>query len=206
MTTDVYANDPEKQAELDLLRGQADAMGINYHHRAGIPKLKALIAEGQAMPGEAAETVMTDEQFQEKKQFIPGVDFMTEEQFQQQFGLTPQQEANKLIRCRVTCMNPLKREWRGEILTVMTSKLGTFKKFIPFDGQPYHIPQIIFDFMKERECTTFISVKDKRGNETRKAKMMKEFSLDKLEPMTNQELKELAQRQAMAEGSAEAVR
>ena len=206
MTKDVYANDPEKQAELAVLRGQADAMGINYHHRAGIPKLKSLIQEAQNMPGEAAETVMSDDEIVTKKNYLPGVDYMTEEQFQQQFGSSAQQEANKLIRCSVSCRSNLKREWHGEIITVMNPELGTFSKFVPFDGQPYHIPKIIVDFLKERECTTFFTVRDARGNETRKAKMMKEFVVEELPPLTGKELKELAQRQAMAEGNAEALR
>ena len=40
---DVYHNDPERQAELDELRAEAKALGIDFHHRAGIPRLKQLL-------------------------------------------------------------------------------------------------------------------------------------------------------------------
>ena len=98
------------------------------------------------------------------------------------------------------CMNPMKKEWAGELLSVGSAKHGTFKKFIPFDGEPYHIPKIIYDMMKERECTIFSTVKQKdgRGGDIRKGKLAPAYNIVDLEPLTSAELEKLADKQALA--------
>jgi hypothetical protein len=41
-------------------------------------------------------------------------------------------------------------------------------------------------------------VPDSRGNKVRKGKLIKEFAIEELPPLTKEELAELAQRQAMS--------
>lgn len=115
-------------------------------------------------------------------------------------GPATRKSSNVLKRCRVMCMDPLKREWPGETLSVGSAKLGTFKKFIPFDGEPYHIPKIIYDMMKERQCTVFYTVKQKdgRGGDIRKGKLVPAFNIVDLPPLTGKELDDLANQQALA--------
>ena len=43
----------------------------------------------------------------------------------------------------------------------------------------------------------FVTVKDSRGNSIRKGKLIKEFAIDVLPPLTADELKEMARRQAL---------
>ena len=50
----------------------------------------------------------------------------------------------------------------------------------------------------QRQCQVFTTVRDRRGNASRKGKLIKEFSIEVLDPLTEDELKELAQRQAMS--------
>lgn len=98
-------------------------------------------------------------------------------------------------------MNPNKRSWEGEIVSVGSAKLGTFKKFIPFNAEEgYHIPQIIFDELKNRKCTIFVSGKGPRGEKITKSKLINEFALEVLPPLGAEELKVLASRQALANG------
>ena len=85
------------------------------------------------------------------------------------------------------------------ILSILRDN-GTFKKFIPFDGQPYHIPRIIYDYLCERECSVFYNVRDRRNGTIRRAKLIKEFAIDVLPPLTPKELEDLRRKQAMKQG------
>lgn len=113
-----------------------------------------------------------------------------------------QADASRLIRVVVSCMNPLKKEWEGEIFTVANSLVGTYKKFVPFNiDEGFHIPHIIYEQLKERMFQTFVSEKGPRGERIKRGKQVKEFAIQLLDPLTAEELKDLAQRQAMAAGN-----
>lgn len=111
-------------------------------------------------------------------------------------------EATKLIRINVTCMNPLKTEWEGEMFTVGNNLVGTLSKFVPFntvDG--WHVPYIIYLMIKERQFQQFSAKKVKPGQPTsRVTKLVREFAVEVLDPLTEAELKELKQRQLAAKG------
>lgn len=110
-------------------------------------------------------------------------------------------EQLKLVRVRITCMNPTKKDWEGEIITVSNSLVGTVKKYIPFGAEDgWHVPQIMLNVLKEREFQHFYTAKDERGNKVPKGKNMKEFAIEVLPPLTKGELEELARKQAMAGG------
>ena len=98
-------------------------------------------------------------------------------------------------------MNPGKKEWHGEFISVGSAKLGTFKKFIPFGtGEPYHVPRIIYNELKAKQCSQFYTVKGHGKQKVRKSKLINEYVIDELPPITIQELKDLALQQAMAKG------
>jgi len=107
-------------------------------------------------------------------------------------------EASRLIRIRISCMNPNKKEWEGEVFTVSNSAVGTHKKFVPFNNEDgWHVPNIIYKHLLERECQIFQTVKGPRGNKIRKGKLIKEFAIEVLTPLTPVEIQELATQQAM---------
>lgn len=109
--------------------------------------------------------------------------------------------ANALIRVNISVMNPVMKEWEGEIITGGNSLVGSIKKFVHFnttDG--YHIPRVIYNILRDRECQIFYTAKDDRGNKVRRAKSIKEFAIEVLEPLTQEELEDLAASQA-ARGS-----
>ena len=112
--------------------------------------------------------------------------------------------ANELVRINVTCMNPAKKEWAGEIFTVGNNAVGTIKKFVPFNTEDgWHVPRMILQVMQARQCQIFYTEKQKNGVKVRKGKLIKEFGIEILPPLTEEELEELARRQAMASGSSE---
>ena len=48
-------------------------------------------------------------------------------------------------------MNPAKKEWTGEIMTVGNRVIGSVKKFIPFNADDgWHVPYIMYEQLRER--------------------------------------------------------
>lgn len=168
--------------ELAALKARADLMGIPYHPSIGLDKLRekvnsVLASKEEVQPEAVAEGQETEGQRR----------------------LRLRDEAAKLVRVRVTCMNPNKREWEGEIFTSGNAAVGTYKKYVPFNAdEGWHVPNIIYQQLLQRECQIFVTKKDARGNKTRTGKLIKEFAIEVLPPLTQEELDELARRQAMA--------
>ena len=181
--------------DIEEVRARADELGIKYHHRAGAAKIQEAIDAFLSSEASAEEAPQEDSS-EEKSEVKP----MDQAEFRKKYDKERKRLAGTLIRCRVTCMNPNKREWQGEIISVGSSKLGTFKKFVPFDGREYHLPKIIFDHLKERMYSSFYTVRNERGQEIRKARLVPEFNIVELPPLTKAELADLARKQALAEG------
>ena len=107
-------------------------------------------------------------------------------------------ESLRLVRVRITNMNPLKGNLKGEILTVGNATIGTVKKFIPFNAeQGWHVPQILLTQLRNRKYMTHYEIKI--GNKKiKKHKLVPEFAIEELPPLTATEIKELAQRQIIS--------
>lgn len=111
-------------------------------------------------------------------------------------------ESMKLVRCRITNLDPKKKDIPGEIITVANEYIGTVRKFVPFGeytDEGYHIPYCIYEFLRERR---FLNIKLKKHAATNTneviARYTREFSLEVLEPLTKQEIQNLANAQAAA--------
>jgi hypothetical protein len=127
--------------------------------------------------------------------------YLTEKEYQDKQFAEKKRKANRLVRIRLTCMNPNKKNFTGEIISVGSSKLGEFKKFVPFNSEePYHVPEIIYKELKNRKCRINQVVKLPNGQEVNRYKLINEFAIEVLPPLTPEEIKDLAQRQAMAGG------
>jgi hypothetical protein len=168
-----------EKTELELLKERATKLGIKFGGNIGVDALKEKINQelGEEDTEPKEEELSVGEQRAKKRA-----------------------EASKLIRVRVNCMNPNKAEWEGELFTVGNSVVGSFKKFVPFNlEEGWHIPQIIYNTMKNRECQIFVTKKDSRGNKTRVGKLIKEFAIEVLPPLSEEELKELATKQSASQ-------
>lgn len=192
MTDQVENQETEvTQDELTTLKQRADQMGLSYHPSIGVAKLRDKINDALAGDkGEGSEEGQTE-----------GAEEATEGESLKARRKRKREDALQLARIRVTCMNPQKKEWEGEIFTVSNNLVGTQKKFVPFNADDgWHVPRIILNQLKNRECQVFHTVKDERGNKMRQGKLIKEFAIEELPPLTEKELQDLAQRQAMARG------
>lgn len=164
-----------EQAALEGLKERATKLGVKFHPNI---KAEALLIKIKEVQADVPEVVVK----QEKP--VTQIDH--------------KKEATKLVRIRLVCMNPAKKEWEGEIITVGNSVVGTIKKYIPFNAdEGWHVPKFIYDVLVDRQCQIFITVKDSRGNQVRRGKLIKEFSIEILPPLTETELQELARQQAM---------
>lgn len=181
-----FDDDLPVQDELTVLKARATQMGISYHPSIGLEKLREKVQA--ALDG--TENSSDEEPVAE---VVPVVETLTKRK------MRLRKEAEKLIRIRVTCMNPAKKEWEGEIFTTGNSFVGTHTKFVPFNAdEGWHVPTIIYKQLKDRKCQIFVSRKDERGNTIREGKMINEFAIEVMPDLTETELQELARKQAMA--------
>ena len=169
------------QDELATLKERATVLGIQFHPSIGLERLREKVNAVVTGAGsnDDAPAVKADSESAKRNKLY--------------------EDAMRLVRIRVTCMNPAKSEWIGEIFTVANAVVGTVKKYVPFNSdEGWHVPNILYQMLKERQCQTFVSGKAKNGVMTRQSKLIKEFAIEVLDPLTEEELKELARRQAVA--------
>lgn len=106
-------------------------------------------------------------------------------------------EAMRLIRCIVTCNNKNKTSYTGEIFCARNAIVPEVKKFIPF-GVPTHIPQILFNMIKEKQYQQF-KTKKVNGNTVKESFMVAEYNIQLLDPISVEEFNAIKQKQ-LAEG------
>lgn len=180
--------------ELVVLKQRADLMGVQYHPNISVEKLKARInakLNDEPELQEELDTLLPVNDSEPKLfQFKPETKLERENRLRK--------EATRLVRIRVTCMNPNKKDWDGEVFTVSNSVVGTHRKYVPFNAEEgWHVPSIIFEYIKDKQFVHHY-VEKKEGKEINRHKLVKEFAVEILDPLTEEELKDLAQRQALA--------
>lgn len=173
---DIEETTEEIADELTLLKERADFMGIEYHPSIGLEKLKERINAALTTTTAAVEKKETPEQLRARQMA----------------------ELTKLIRIRVTCMDPAKKGWPGEIFTLSNGVIGTVKRYVPFNAPDgWHVEKIIFDHMKAMKWRGTQESKGPRGMKIKKNIQLPAFSIEELPALTEAELKDLAQKQAL---------
>ncbi len=163
-----------KTAELDALKQLAENKGIEFHPNIGLEKLKVKIAEFDKQFEETPKPKMTN---QAKKREEARIKHM------------------KLVRCRIACMDPAKREWQGEWLSVGNAVLGFHTKYVLFDHE-YHLTQFMIDNLKDKKFRMSKDVPDGKGGKYSKNFFPASYNIEILDPLTEQELADLAADQA----------
>ena len=170
-------------SELDVLKVRAATLGIKHHPSIGLDKLR-----------EKVTAALTDTP--PPIEAVPEI-ALTPAETQRQANSRLRREAGQLVRVRVSCMNPMKREWDGEVFTASNSVVGSYKKFVPFDNDAgWHVPQIVLNMMKERMCQIFVPKKGDKGR-GKEGKLIREFAIEIMAPLTGQEITDLAAQQAL---------
>lgn len=168
------------QYELDNLKARADELGIKYRSNATAETLKDLIKKAMTdTPKDKAPKAQQDEV----------ADAVAAKQAE---AKRAQNEAGRLVRIKVTCLNPAKKEWDAELFSVGNA-YGNHKKLVPFNVEDgWHVPYIIYEYIKGRKCQVFYDAKDGKGNTVRRGKLINEFAVEVLPDLTPDELKALA--------------
>ena len=113
-----------------------------------------------------------------------------------QAKLKARREATKLVRVNVSCKDPMKSAWEGEIISVGNDVIGDIKKYIPFDTEEgWHVPQMIINVLESKECTVFKQKRGKDGKNVSDTKQIKAYSIEYLDALTGEEMDELARDQ-----------
>jgi len=176
------------QTTLEKLKAEAQFLGIEFHHNSGETKLLQLIKDFKnksSKKEEKEEVVVVKE---EKEEVV-----VVKEKTKQQRHDELRKSQTKLIRVIVHCNNDNKSEMKGDFFTASNKIVGDYKKFVPFDNEEgFHIPQILLDTMRDKQCLKFRSQKNADGVEIKAPYLAKEYTIEVLPPLTQKELDKLA--------------
>lgn len=193
-------NDTEQLTEKDelkALRKRATMLGITYSGSTGIQtlreKINAKLNEDTTDMEDSVDDVDDNDNYKPKVDKTKNKTVkVTKETSPEMFvnkSVLATKKANKLVRVIVTCKNPAKSEYQGEIISAGNSLIGTVKKFILFN-KPYHVPAILFDVLKERKYQHFYKERI-NGNIVVKSRLVPEFTVEVLDPLPKKELDKL---------------
>lgn len=174
--TDTVKPDEEQEvktpSERDMLKERADMMNIKYAGNISTDALRERVnAALTATPSVAATAVAA-----------------------QGKGYEIKRKATALVRVRITCLNPSKRDSEGEFFRTGNKYVPTISRFVPFE-QDTHIEQMLLTLIQNREYSIVVHEKNAEGRKSPVRKQRKEFQVEILEPLSKEELAKLAESQ-----------
>lgn len=190
--SDDTVNDIAMPSELDVLKQRATLMNIKFSNNISVEKLREKIEAAQSADEQEPEVEVTATN--PLGEAAPVVKKMT-------LGQKIRQEQLRLVRVRIQNLDPKKKDLPGEIITVANEYMGTVRKFVPFgestdDG--YHIPYCIYEFLKNRKFQNIRVLKGKGGQPRIEQGWVREFSIEVLPALTQEELNQLGAAQIAA--------
>ena len=159
-------------SELDILKQQADTLGIKYSPNIGVETLKNKISAVIEAPVEEK----TETQKVDARQALWN-------------------DAMCLVRLEIHNVNPAKSSLKGEFYTVANKIIGKVTKFVPYGdaGKSYHVPNCIYQLLEEKKYLAFRD--DSSAPNGKKRELIPEFNNKVLPPLTQEELEELKKAQ-----------
>lgn len=155
-------------SELELLKTQADILQLKYKSNVTAKTLRKQIMEALAEDDDS-EGLSN----KERQEMI--------------------NENTKLVRCIIMPVASHMRDYQGQIFSAGNSALGIISKYVLFNTE-YHVPNILLKQIQAQEFQYFVK-RNVNGEEFRESKMRKAFNVEILDPLTDDELKELARNQ-----------
>ena len=178
---------------LALIKQKADTVGVAYTAEDTVDSIRAKInakLNDEPKPEEKAAEVVSAGSPAPK----------TKQELRQEAIL----DATRLIRVRITNMDPRKSDLPGEFFTVSNGVVGTIQRFIPYSEQEdgWHVENMLLEMLKEKQFYQLRPRKGPNGTVLPDGRWVKEFAIELLEPLTQEELRVLANKQAAAAGQA----
>lgn len=191
-TDNVQGNDSVDELQVDemtILKQRATMMGIKFSNNIGLEALRKKVADAQ-------EGITEQEQ--------PEVNPLATTPVQEDKLSMAQRirlENTRLVRVRIQNLDPKKKDLPGEILTVANDYMGTVRKYVPYGeatDNGYHIPYCIYKLLKSRKFLHVSVKKGRNGKERVEQQWVREFAIEILPQLTEEELKQLGQAQLAA--------
>lgn len=191
-------SDLKMPTELELMKQKATLMSITFSNNIGLEALKQKIKDKEDSVNSALTGVVPTPAVADAP-VNPLADPSAK------VGRTPNlreylhASQMKLVRLRITNMDPKKADLPGEILTFANDHLGTVARYIPFGevtDNGWHVPYCIYEMLRTREFLQIRTVKRPGGRTEVKTQWVREFSLEVLPELNPSELARLAAVQA----------
>lgn len=191
-TDNVQGNDSVDELQVDemtILKQRATMMGIKFSNNIGLEALRKKVADAQ-------EGITEQEQ--------PEVNPLATTPVQEDKLSMAQRirlENTRLVRVRIQNLDPKKKDLPGEILTVANDYMGTVRKYVPYGeatDNGYHIPYCLYKMLKNRKFLHVSVKKGRNGKERVEQQWVREFAIEILPQLTEEELKQLGQAQLAA--------
>lgn len=196
-TTQTLLGNEQAVTELSLLKDRARLMGITFSNNIGLEALKMKVHNKQEnIPDEEPEeeNVAVKQYFSEQ---LNAISPMKQPASLREMLL---EENMRLVRIRITNMDPKKKDLPGEIFTVANEHIGTVRKYIPYGEASeggYHVPYILYKRLLNRKFLHIRTFK-RAGQIHTETSWVREFSIELLDPLTPKEIQQLATTQAAA--------
>lgn len=180
----------KQPTRLESLKAKADKLGIkfksNISETALAKRIESVLSDESTAKDESDEVDESEQDDEEEVTPKPKkLDKASE-----------RKRSQKLVRVIVRPLDPRRTQLDGELVMTGNSAIGTTGKFVPFNVEAgFHIPEIIYNTLKDRTFTEFYTVQDKDGNEHTKSRQKKAFIIEVLDPLTEAEIQEIKIRQ-----------
>ena len=193
-TDNVQGNDSVDELQVDemtILKQRATMMGIKFSNNIGLEALRKKVAD--------AQEGITEQEQPEVNPLATAPSAVQEDKLSmaQRIRL----ENTRLVRVRIQNLDPKKKDLPGEILTVANDYMGTVRKYVPYGeatDNGYHIPYCIYKLLKSRKFLHVSVKKGRNGKERVEQQWVREFAIEILPQLTEEELKQLGQAQLAA--------
>ncbi|AKC04773.1 hypothetical protein YH30_31 [Pseudomonas phage YH30] len=198
---------PDTRSELEVLQEKATALGIQFRSNTGVEKLREKI---NAVLNDEAVGDEEEDEATEATSSIPkpsaeaGAAALkaaeaprpkTEGELRRDRRLA----AHRLIRCRITCHNPNKNDWDAEYFSIGNDEIGTIRRLVPYEVD-WHVPEALLNFIKSKQYQHFYTVTEQTPmgpQKVRRSKSVREFSVEILPQLSEDELESLRKQQAV---------
>lgn len=198
---------PDTRSELEVLQEKATALGISFRSNTGVEKLRERI---NAVLNDEAVGDEEEDEATEAASSIPkpsaeaGAAALkaaeaprpkTEGELRRDRRLA----AHRLIRCRITCHNPNKNDWDAEYFSIGNDEIGTIRRLVPYEVD-WHVPEALLNFIKSKQYQHFYTVTEQTPmgpQKVRRSKSVREFSVEILPQLSEDELESLRKQQAV---------
>lgn len=198
---------PDTRSELEVLQEKATALGIQFRSNTGVEKLR------EKINAVLNDEVVGDEEEDEATEATSSIPKPSAEAgaaaLKAAEAPRPKTEgelrrdrrlaAHRLIRCRITCHNPNKNDWDAEYFSIGNDEIGTIRRLVPYEVD-WHVPEALLNFIKSKQYQHFYTVTEQTPmgpQKVRRSKSVREFSVEILPQLSEDELESLRKQQAV---------